>query len=407
MGILIVCAIIFIVLIRKPSIADISIDKVTPELKSAVQKYDKLDDFSEGLAAVCKDNKWGFIDKLGKEIIPCKYDKVDDFCCGVCVVGANEKLGIINKYGESVTPIIYDFIDSFSSIDSLARASLGGRQGILNNYGNVIIPFEYDEIFNFNEGLALAKKDNKYGCIDKSNKVVIPFKYDGKGFENGFSDGLIALEKDGDYGYLDKQGNVVIPFDKKFNGSPFSSGFATISKGGIGCDVVNGNIVFRTPEPFMMAFIDKTGKQVTDFCECEYKGFRNGYCVVEDGRTRLSGLIDSYGNMVVPAQYLFVASGWIKDDLVCVMSYSRKKGFVDLRTGHLIIPCEYEGSGFFFSEGLCFVEKNGRCGYINMSNQIEIPLIYDCAHDFHEGFAVVERYGKYGYVDRYGTDTFN
>lgn len=404
---LILCLILLFALNGKPSIADISIDKVTPELKNAVQKYDKLDDFSEGLAAVCKNNKWGFIDKLGKEVISCKYDEVSDFKFGVSVVKSNDKEGIINIYGEIVAPIKYDWIDSFSFGDSLTRASLNENQGILNKEGKIIIPFEYEEIFNFEEGLVLARKDGKYGCVDKSNRVIIPFEYEEAGEGHEFSEGLIALKKDGDFGYLDKQGNVIIPFDKRNVGTPFSSGLATISKGGGSIAIENGQLVHRTPEPFMMALIDKSGRQVTDYYRGEYEDFRNGYSVVTNGINRRKGLIDCRGNMIVPMQYWLIASGWIKDGLVCVMYDTDKKGFVDLRTGELTIPCEYETTGgFAFSEGLWPVKKNGKCGFINMSNQLVIPYVYDYARDFHEGFSVVEKYGKYGYVDRYGTDTF-
>lgn len=407
-GCLILGLIILFVLNSKPSIADISIDKITPELKSAVQKYDELDDFSEGLAAVCKDDKWGFIDKLGKEVISCKYDEVSDFKFGVSVVKSNDKEGIINIYGEIVAPIKYDWIDSFSFGDSLTRASLNENRGILNEEGKVIIPFEYEEIFNFKEGLVLARKDGKYGCVDKSNKVIIPFEYEEAGMGYGFSEGLIALKKDGNFGYLDKQGNVIIPFDERNVGTLFSSGLATICKGGGGSVAIeNGQLVCRTPEPFMMALIDKSGRQVTDYHKGEYEHFRNGYSVVTNGINRRKGLIDCRGNMIVPMQYWLIASGWIKDGLVCVMYDTDKTGFVNLRTGELTIPCEYETTGrFAFSEGLWPVKKNGKCGFINMSNQLVIPYIYDHARDFHEGFSVVKKYGKYGYVDRYGTDTF-
>lgn len=404
---LVFCAVLIFILNKEPSIADVSIDKVTPELKKAVQKYDKLDDFSEGVAAVRKDDKWGFIDKLGKEIIPCEYEEVSDFKFGVSVVKLNDKEGIINIQGKRIAPIKYDWIDSFSFGDSLTRASLNENQGILNEKGEVIIPFEYEEIFDFNEGLALARKNGKYGCVDRSNNIIIPFEYEEAGMGYGFSEGLIALKKDGKFGYLDKQGNIIISFDERNSGTPFSSGLATIHKGGVSLEIENGELVHRTREPFMMAFIDKFGRQASDFYEGEYEDFRNGYSVVTNGKSKRKGLIDRQGNLIVPMQYWLIASGWIKDALVCVMYDTDKKGFVNLRTGELVIPCEYETTGgFAFSEGLWPVKKNGKCGFINMSNQLVIPYTYDNAGDFHEGFSVVEKYGKYGYVDRYGTDTF-
>lgn len=55
--------------------------------------------FSEGLAAVGINNKVGFINTSGQEVIPLKYDNVSFFKEGLCAVTTNDKLGYINKKG--------------------------------------------------------------------------------------------------------------------------------------------------------------------------------------------------------------------------------------------------------------------------------------------------------------------
>ena len=42
-------------------------------------KYDAGRNFSEGLALVNLNGKWGYVDKIGREVIPFKYDKAYDF----------------------------------------------------------------------------------------------------------------------------------------------------------------------------------------------------------------------------------------------------------------------------------------------------------------------------------------
>lgn len=42
------------------------------------EKNMAVGNFVQGLARV-KINGWGFVDKEGKEIIPCKYDYAEDF----------------------------------------------------------------------------------------------------------------------------------------------------------------------------------------------------------------------------------------------------------------------------------------------------------------------------------------
>ena len=54
--------------------------------------------------------KYGFIGKNGKEVTPCKYDKVEDFSEGLAEVYLNGKWGFIDKNGKSITPVEYDGI---------------------------------------------------------------------------------------------------------------------------------------------------------------------------------------------------------------------------------------------------------------------------------------------------------
>ena len=50
-------------------------------------RYDATREFSEnGLAAVCKSDRWGFVDRTGELVIPCCYVQVDDFKGDLCRV---------------------------------------------------------------------------------------------------------------------------------------------------------------------------------------------------------------------------------------------------------------------------------------------------------------------------------
>ena len=62
--------------------------------------YNDIDDFSEGLAKVELNGKYGFIDKTGREVIPCKYDFAYGFSDGLASIELNGKWGCIDKYGK-------------------------------------------------------------------------------------------------------------------------------------------------------------------------------------------------------------------------------------------------------------------------------------------------------------------
>lgn len=92
--------------------------------------------FSEGMKAVERDGKWGFINKAKKMVIPYEYDEVRPFEDGLAMVRTGEVWGYIDKSGKTV------------------------------------IPFEYDDVSNFNEGHAFVKKDGELGLIDSLGNIT-------------------------------------------------------------------------------------------------------------------------------------------------------------------------------------------------------------------------------------------
>ena len=104
-------------------------------------KYDEIRGFDEGLARVKLKDKWGFIDKKGREVIPVKFDEIWGFSEGLSGVELNKKWGLINKEGDIVIPIKYD---------DLGYSSEEG-------------------VYYLIEGLLNVRRDGKEGLIDKNN----------------------------------------------------------------------------------------------------------------------------------------------------------------------------------------------------------------------------------------------
>ena len=67
-------------------------------------------------------------------------------------------------------------------------------------------------IYDFRDGLASFRTNDKKGIIDTLGNVIVPMKYDEI---EPFMDGVARVEIFGDYpthyGYIDKQGNEVLP----------------------------------------------------------------------------------------------------------------------------------------------------------------------------------------------------
>ena len=254
-------------------IADISINQVSQELTAATKKYDELYGFHEGLARVCKDKKYGFIDKLGNEIIPCKYDDAKDYDKGISVVTLGDKQGAINRQGDMVIPCKYDNINLCAD-DSLAAASINETSGFIDLEGNIVVPFDYEYCGTFSEGLADVRKNGLIGFVNKNGKLVIPCKYTNS---LDLSEGLAGVSIDGGedgavddkWGYIDKTGKIVIPFQEGLIGSPFSSGLSMRYRGGLTTSYDKNGFPVMHETAFEGAFIYKNGKQASEFFETQ------------------------------------------------------------------------------------------------------------------------------------------
>ena len=177
--------------------------------------------FSDGLAAVELNDKFGFIDKTGREVIPLIYDNAYSFSNGLAVVALNGKYGFIDETGRVVIPFKYDGAKAFS--EGLARVLLKNKYGYIDENGKEVIPFKYDFGYDFFDGFARVILNNKYGFIDKTGREICPCKYDWAG---DFCEELATVKLNWKFGYIDKTGKEVIPLKYDY-ASEFSAGLAT------------------------------------------------------------------------------------------------------------------------------------------------------------------------------------
>jgi hypothetical protein len=207
--------------------------------------YDRVDPFSDGLAEVIQDDKYGFIDRTGKVVIPLEYEDAYDFKEGFAPVKKGGKWGYIDKANKTVVPFEYDSAATFSN--GFAWVQKGDKRGYIGKSGGslaLVIPLDYDAIGNFStENIAPVKKGAKWGYIDTQGKLVIPYTYDSAG---NFSEGLAWAIKNDEIGFIDVNSNIAIPFGWGLGVCSFSEGIAGLESG----------------EDSVWELIDRTGKDV-------------------------------------------------------------------------------------------------------------------------------------------------
>ena len=348
---------------RPQSIADflalLSTEAVTAEVQSADENTvieHSADDSTELydtslpdlIPIVDKKGKFGYIDKNGNEVVPCKYDDAEYFSEGLAKVKMNGRWGFIDKNGKEVIPCKYD--DAWDFSEELAKVKMNDKWGFVNKNGNEVIPCKYDDAGGFSEGLAYVqmngkwgflKKNRKWGFIDKNGNEVIPCKYDDAW---DFSEGFALVQMNGKCGFVDKNGNEVIPC-KYDVACYFSEGLALVQ--------MNDNF----------GFIDKNGNEVIP---CKY----DDACDFSEGLAKVE--------------------------------MNDKWGFVN-KNGKEVVPCEYDDA-WDFSEGLALVQMNDNFGFIDKNGNEVIPCKYDNADDFSKGLASVGKNGCSFYIDKTGKE---
>lgn len=195
---------------------------IDEENKKITPFYDEILDFLEDLAKVRLNEKWGYIDTTGQEVISPKYDFVSNFDENLAKVIVDGKYGFIDKTGKDVAPQIYSDVGNFT--EDLAWVKINDKYGFIDKAGNEIIPPEYDHVENFSNGLARVELSNEYGYIDKEGKEIIPVNHD---YVGHFKNGLVPVKSNGKYGYKNEKGEIVIAL-KYDEAEDFVNGHANV-----------------------------------------------------------------------------------------------------------------------------------------------------------------------------------
>lgn len=329
--------------------------------------YSEANSFVENndLTVVKRNLKYGYVNKDGKEVIPCQFENAYQFSNGLAVVKIGGKYGFINSKGKFEVNPIYDYAESFKN----NKVSVVGKRiddemmyAIVSKSGDLLTDFMLNQVYT-NEDyvitfdgtyygfckldlVPLFKTDYqiagfpinlssfddideklipfrnnetyKYGFLNMDGQVVIEAKYD---IVDNFYDGLALVKFDGKYGFIDAKGKLVIANTYDHVNS-FSEGYAVVSN----------------DDKF--GLIDKAGKVVVEIKYARLSDVNNGLICFSTTDSDLIGYMDVNGKVVIPQEYAQIGELGLNatDDGYVVVKQGDKYGVLDITGKYVINP---------------------------------------------------------------------
>lgn len=356
----------------------------------------------EGMIKCKVNDKYGYLDLKGNEVIVTRYDDANDFVNGLARVGKKSAAtgntilyGFIDKKDKEIIPIKYPSADLGPYQFGLIKAKdpETNRFGYYDKTGKWVLQPVYLEATNadYLGGLWVKMTDGKFHYVNKAGKDFGTI--DGKGsnyYFFGESGYAVYEDAENSYSLIDKIGNPIKIIDD--------------------CDgiyaFVNGIAGYKCKSKGKYGFLDLNGNKIIG---CDYDGFAafsEGISKVDkkiDGKIK-SGYIDGKGNIILPILYESVGNfgdGWgiIKKDSTYF--------FVD-RNGNLRdAPRRYNELYDFrsgFARGIIKGKNNQPNTYYYINKELKEQFSLTCkeAYSFWDEVAVIKRDKEYELLNKKG-----
>jgi hypothetical protein len=278
--------------------------------------YDDPFSFKEGLAAVKKGGKYGYIDSKGAFVVEPRYEKARPFHDGLAWVRNDNKWTCLERGSLTVREKHYDDVCDFS--EGLAAVKIDGMWGYINKDGTIVIKPAFSMVNSFSDELAWVSDcaDNKNYFINNTGNKIFQWAGGRTDFREGLASAWIGFGKEikevrflglrgrkvewnpGYNGYINKKGELEI--EPEF--LPLSAGFSE----GLACveDLRARSLshrvlrsIFKTKTAGLFGYIGQDGKYKIQPCFENASSFLDGLAAVR--MDEKWGVIDKNGDWVV------------------------------------------------------------------------------------------------------------
>lgn len=379
---------------------------------------------------VSKGDRKGIIDSNGKLLGKLKYDYVSIYARPLYEVRLNGRCGFLNKKGKEVIPCIYDRYVTTDDQNEWYCMEKGDMRGMVDSLNNIIFPFEYSNIIydynnkpTYNIGLA---KGEKWAVANRQAEILTPFIYDQLRLCNG--GGGLGYRDNTAY-LLSSSGEEIYKFEDQYAGTVRDMGYflqvedypqksvilykyngekinefpslvgniGYFSEGISSVSTIKGTILLDT-----LGHIKRQiSAHVPENRSLYGMTFINGLAVAS--KNRKSGIIDKEGREVVPFIYNGIDPFWGTGKFAHHFVVKRNPSEVSL----LILPNKQPQPEIyyrlflfdpFFIQG-CKLDDPYKKGIISSEGKELTPFIYDEVSSANNYVAVLKLDRKIGFMN--------
>lgn len=340
-----------------------------------------------------KDNKYGLFNKQGEEIAPCVYDPIKDYYSDsygskqTFVVRQNEKCGLINcELRQEVIPCKYEYIEMFHPHKNLyIVSSLSGlgysdyyRKGLIDDKGKVILLCEYQEIFAAKSNIVLVKQNGLLGFMDVTNgQWLIPIKYQSA---MTYHINPFILKLNDKWGLVDSTHNRLTSFK-----------FDRIESN----DFVNKDFA-QTKIGSQYGIINRKGEEIVP---CIYDEVKSIYSLFFVRKGNKWGIINQTGIQLKNCIYDdFEGEYWFNKRKWTAIKENGKWGLMN-GEGEIMVKPQYQSIEKNYNDLVINVSQDARWGVVDSIGKKIIPCQYDKVKSINKNFIAVQTNGLWGIVD--------
>lgn len=128
--------------------------------------------FFEGRCSFRQGSKFGFLNDQGQPIIPPQFDWVGDFSEKLALVAIDDRYGYIDLFGDLVIEAQFPDASLFSEGVAAAQDAATGKWGFINTKGKWVVDPIYDLADNMQNGLARVSLHQQWQYLNKEGAII-------------------------------------------------------------------------------------------------------------------------------------------------------------------------------------------------------------------------------------------